>query len=121
MTLSKRADPDLDGKRFREGVALFNRGEYWQAHEEWEAVWLASEGERRQFLQGLIQLAAVCYHLERENVRGAERLLEAALGRLDPLPESFGGIDLGVLREQARTLGDPFEPSADAPAIRFIA
>ena len=120
MKKSKRADSDPDGTRFKEGVDLFNRGEYWKAHESWEAIWLASEGSRKQFLQGLIQVAAVCYHLERGNLRGAARLLEAALGRLDPLPESCGGIALDELRRQARAL-DEF-PSSDflSPTIRFV-
>ena len=81
-------------------MTLFNAGEFWKAHEAWEAVWLASDGERKQFLQGLIQLAAVCYHLDRDNRRGAERLLEASLARLDPLPETCGGIALEELRSQ---------------------
>lgn len=104
MKPSQRSDPDLDGSRFRRGVAQFNRGEYWDAHESWETVWLASHGERRQFLQGLIQLAAACYHTERGNARGAERLLAAARNRLEVLPEAYGGIALEELRAAARNL-----------------
>jgi hypothetical protein len=99
---------------------LFNRREFWKAHESWESVWLASHGTQREFLQGLIQLAAVCYHVERENVRGAARLLEASLGRLDSLPESFGGIALGELRDQARGLDEVTPAEFVAPSIRLL-
>jgi len=114
---SERADPDLDGSRFRAGVEQFNRGEFWRAHESWEAVWLASRGERRQFLQGLIQVAAACYHIERDNRGGALRLLTAALGRLDALDAAYGGIDLSSLRDQARALPGATKDTFVAPKI----
>jgi len=116
---SKRADSDKDGTRFRLGVEQFNRREFWNAHESWEAIWLASDGERRQFLQGLIQLAAVCYHLENENERGAERLLDLARAKLRPLPGRYGGIALDELIEQADRLVADRRVDNAFPLIRF--
>ena len=100
----RQADPDSDGTRFRTGVEQFNAGDYWGAHDTWELIWLASSGERRQFIQGLIQLAGVCIHLERGNERGATRLLAAGLAKLDPLPADYGGIELAELRDASRGL-----------------
>ena len=119
MKRSRRADPDPDGSRFASGVELFNQGRYWEAHEAWERVWLASDGARRTFLQGLIQLAAVYYHLERENLKGASRLRDSALGRLDSLPESFGGIALDELREQVRNLSTVSSGAFEPPRISW--
>jgi len=98
---SKRADPDLDGTRFRRGVEQFNCGEFWEAHESWEAEWLAATGERAQLLQGLIQLAAACYHVQRGRQRIAEKLRGISVGRLRALPDGFGGIALAELCDEA--------------------
>lgn len=42
------------------GCLLFNAGYYWEAHETWEAVWLAAgrKGSVADLLRGLIKLAA---------------------------------------------------------------
>jgi hypothetical protein len=56
----------LDSYRWREcqpylyGIDLFNAGYYWEAHAEWESLWLEAgrRGPVADFLKGLIQLAA---------------------------------------------------------------
>jgi len=101
---SERFDTGINRTRFLQGVEQFNRGEYWNAHESWELVWLRADGERKVFLQGLIQLAASCYHIEKGNTRGATRLLEACTKRLGSLPETYGGIELEELRRAAKML-----------------
>lgn len=47
-------------KPFRDGVALFNEGYYWEAHEAWESLWHAHgrRGPIADVLKGLIKLAA---------------------------------------------------------------
>ncbi|HVR41288.1 MAG TPA: DUF309 domain-containing protein [Thermoanaerobaculia bacterium] len=75
------------------GVHLFNAHEFWHAHEAWEEVWLRSHGEEKQFLQGLIQLAAAYHHIKRDTPRGAGRLFDAALRRMSGTPDNFFGID----------------------------
>lgn len=50
---------------FDRGVALWNARDPHPAHEEWEALWHEEEGPRRQWLQGLIQVAAALFHVER--------------------------------------------------------
>lgn len=76
------------------GVELFNAREFWHAHEAWETLWLAARGDEKQFLQGLIQLAAAYHHVQRgTSPRGAVRLFDAALRRLAPLPPLHDGID----------------------------
>jgi len=91
-----------DGGRFPPGlsryVARFDRREYWLAHEELEEVWRA---DRRDTFKGLIQIAAAFLHIERENWRGARRLLRTALGYLGNAPARFEGLDVAGLR--ART------------------
>lgn len=79
--------------QIKRGVELFNATEFWHAHEAWEEIWLGAAGEEKQFLQGLIQLAAAYHHVKRgSSPKGAVRLFDAALGRLGPFPEGHDGV-----------------------------
>jgi tetratricopeptide (TPR) repeat protein len=64
------------------GAALFDRGKYWQAHEIWERAWRGYAGSDRHYFRGLIQIAAMNYHLKRGNRSAARRLLDSALRNL---------------------------------------
>jgi predicted metal-dependent hydrolase len=74
-------------------VAHFNALRFWEAHESWETLWLVAESDVEQFLQGLIQLAAAYHHIRRGTWRGAVRLFDAALRRLDDFPLVYSGLD----------------------------
>lgn len=77
-------------QKISRGVDLFNSHEFWLAHEAWEELWLVAEGEHKQFLQGLIQLAAAYVHVKRgTSPKGSVRLFDAALRRLEPFPEGY--------------------------------
>lgn len=65
------------------GVSLFNAAHFFEAHEVWEEVWRPADGERRQTLQGLIQLASAYVHVQRGTFSGGVRLFDKAFGRLD--------------------------------------
>lgn len=82
-------------KKLLEGVDLFNRKEFWHAHESWEELWLEAGTDLHQYLQGLIQLAAAYHHVKRGTPRGAVRLFDAALKRLEAFPPVHCGIDRG--------------------------
>ncbi len=85
-----------------EGLRLYRAGEFFAAHEAWEAVWLATAEPQKTFLQGVIQVAAAFHHLHRGNRLGAVLLLESALRRLEPYPARFGGLDIARLRDALR-------------------
>ena len=85
-----------------EGTALFNAGKFWHAHEAWEQLWLPARGAEREFLQGLIQLAAAYHHAGRGNARGAMRLFDAALRRLEPFAAGHDRIDRAAAVAAAR-------------------
>ena len=44
-----------------ESVQLFNAGEYWEAHEALEPLWLASEDLDKRLYAGVILLAAALH------------------------------------------------------------
>lgn len=65
------------------GAALFEAGDYFEAHEVWEDGWRASsDAAERRLLQGLIQCAAAAIKVREGNWRGAATLTERAAGRL---------------------------------------
>lgn len=97
-----------------EGLRKYNAAEYFAAHEEWESVWLPSQEPDKTFLQGLIQITAAFHHLQRGNSHGALRLLEAALRRIGPYPDDFGGMDVRLLCHEIRLRIDSLA-SADSP------
>lgn len=77
------------------GVALFNTGEHFAAHEAWETVWRSNRPEPRALLQGMIQAAAALHQilvlLREEGPRGT---LAKALRNLEPFRPGALGLDL---------------------------
>ena len=61
-----------DEQAFRYGVDLYNRGFFWEAHEVWEAVWLAAppNSGRRQGVRALIQMANAVLKRDMKKPRG---------------------------------------------------
>ena len=49
----------------------FNRGEYYEAHDVLEHLWLRTTGSDHQFFKGLIQIAGAFVHLRRQYLRPA--------------------------------------------------
>ncbi len=85
---------------FEQGIRLFNRQKFFEAHEALEAVWLKSEGEEKTFLHGLIQVAAAFHHSQRRNRAGARSLLEKGWKKLEHFGDTRNGIDVAGLRRQ---------------------
>lgn len=60
----------------------FNRGDWFQCHETLEDLWIGSEGEIRDFYQGLIQIAVALHHWRGGNYKGAILLLTSGSDKL---------------------------------------
>ena len=110
-------------EKLLEGVDLFNRKEFWHAHESWEELWLEAGTDLHQYLQGLIQLAAAYHHVKRGTTRGAVRLFDAALKRLEAFPPVHCGIDRGAavaaaLRDRERLARG--QAAGDFPTLDVI-
>jgi uncharacterized protein len=80
-----------------EGLACYRGGEFFEAHEHWEGVWLELQEPEKSFLQALIQMTAAFHHLKVGNSTGAASLLRRTLRRLEACPTSFGGIAVAPL------------------------
>jgi hypothetical protein len=79
------------------GIELFNRQQFFEAHDVWEDAWRVSSGDRAIFLQGLIQIAAGYVKWQRGQPRGMAALLEKGAEKLVPLQPRFEGVELDGL------------------------
>jgi uncharacterized protein len=95
-------DQDKKNRLFQQGLEAFNSAQFFEAHEHWEEVWLETLGPDKTFLQGLIQVAAAFHHYKRVNRRGAQRLLDAGLAKLEPFPNVYWGLEIETFRESVR-------------------
>ncbi len=71
------------GESFKLGCRHFDNGEYFEAHEIWEELWLEARGSEHAFLQGLIQTAVALHHAKEENYRGTRKLFSTAIHYLE--------------------------------------
>jgi hypothetical protein len=119
------APPEL----LRQGIDLFNAGEYFEAHEVIEAAWNAEPGPVRVMFQGVLQIGVACYHIQGRNWRGAMKVLERGEAKLRPFIPTCMGLDLArllvdahLLRGELLRLGPEWQGEFDAalfPTIRM--
>ena len=87
------------GECLAKGVALFNRGEFFEAHEAMEeAMDLAGDNGDWEFFLGLLRAAVANHKLIQGAVSGAIAHLQAALRYLAPYPDRHQGLKLRELR-----------------------
>jgi predicted metal-dependent hydrolase len=91
---------DLGAIDLNSGLALFNRAEFFEAHEALEDLWREAQfgSPVRRHLQGLVQLAVAFHHESCQNFVGARSVLDRALRNLKGAEESFAFLDLDHLR-----------------------
>ncbi|MCK6538944.1 MAG: DUF309 domain-containing protein [Anaerolineales bacterium] len=85
----------------REGLRLFNAGEYFEAHEALEDAWNAETGEAKNLYRGVLQIAVAYLHLTRGNYRGAVKVYERSKKWLNGLPDICKGVRVRQLRNDA--------------------
>jgi uncharacterized protein len=117
------------------GVALYNEGHFFEAHEVLEDFWRSlpvdgpSHGHTRLHAQGLVQMAVAFHHESKGNYVGARSVLERAIQNLSGADSSFPDLDLDRLRADAILWRDYLDCSNDlsasgdrvAPALPKIA
>lgn len=95
----------MHGSDTQPGVALFNSGRFFEAHEALEDIWREAPrySHLRRHLQGLVQLAVAFHHQSTDNLIGAHSVLERALRNLQGAEESFPEFDWERLRTSLKT------------------
>ena len=87
-------------KQFAHGVELFNQKEFFECHDAFEELWQEERGERRLFLQGLIQAAVGCHHLSNGNTTGAISQYNKSLDKLKQYADDYLGLDMKNFRSE---------------------
>jgi len=106
--------------RYLEGVRWFNQGNFFQAHEVWEELWMECRDPSRTFYQGLIQVAVCLHHFSRRNNRGARKLYHSSRRHLEPFGAWHRGLDLGkLLRELEVCCGEIANSDEYFPTARL--
>lgn len=119
---------EMGRRLFAEGVAEFNSGGFFEAHDLWEEFWQELRGPDRVFVQGLIHLAVGTYHHENGNSKGAKSQLQKAATKLSKYPVNHWGVVTGQWIEWALAVVDerntlrpadglPYDPSQFPAAI----
>jgi hypothetical protein len=80
------------------GIALFNEGKFWHAHEALEEAWKCEPGAVRHLYRGILQIGVAYFHLQRGNYVGGLKMYQRAQRWLDPFPATCRGIQLAQLR-----------------------
>ena len=103
------ADPESALDPHYEGFfTCFNRGDYYEAHEVLEHLWLETKGADHAFYKGLIQIAGAFVHLRRQflgpdhpkdrlRLRPAARLLVRGLANVEPFGPVHLRLDVAAL------------------------
>lgn len=103
-------------REYLKGIEHFNARRYFEAHEEWEEVWLRSSGDMKTFYQMLIQAAVGLHHFENGNARGVRGMYRAVMEKAPRLPSIFMSMDVADFSRQYRQLfGSFFEGGEASP------
>ena len=111
------------------GVAQFNGGQFFVAHEIWEALWDETVGSEKTLLRGLVQIAAGYAKVESGIASGALKLLSRGTEQVRPfLPASLGldlaglveGVTADIVRLRAAPAAEISLDTVRPPRIDFL-
>lgn len=94
------AEGELSEKA-KQGIDLFNRGEYFESHEELEHAWNEEQGAGKELYRAILQIAVAYLQIQRRNYNGAIKMFLRARQWIDPLPDICRGVDIAQLRNDA--------------------
>jgi hypothetical protein len=92
-----------------QGIREFNRREWFECHETVEDLWIGSEGEVRDFYQGIIQIAVALHHWRNGNFGGAVSLLKGGAGYLGHVAGACQWVDVAGLVADAERMRTTLE------------
>ena len=119
----EESDPASEDEALERGIAHFNAGRFFQAHEMWEFAWHPSPEADRDFWQGITQIAVAFTHFQRSNPKGAITLLDRGATKLDKYPKVYKTVPVAMIASAARAAQkeierDGMEASPVPPTIQ---
>jgi predicted metal-dependent hydrolase len=106
-------------RHWQRGLELFRAGEYEEAHEEIERLWLSTEGADSDFYKGLIQACIALHHFQRGNLEGAAKLYGGHRRYLAAYLPAHRGLDLAAFLEEMRRCFEPVLRRTPGNDVRF--
>lgn len=93
------SDDTIYDPRYLAGIVLFNRGDFFEAHEVWEEIWMEA-GPDKKFYQALIQAAVALCHFCNGNLAGAAKLYHSSRDYMARYGSPFLGMDTNDFWQQ---------------------
>ena len=120
--MSRVLHPDLSPEErdrlFQEGIDLFNRGDFFAAHEAWEEIWRSTTPEPKELLQGLVQVAAGLHQiLDLKRKIGPRNTLAKARSHLEVYAPSAYGLDVAGLLESVGQWQEWLDREGEKPPV----
>ena len=84
-----------------EGLAQFNRGEYFEQHETLELLWRAERRDVRYLYQGILQIGVAFHHRRRLNHHGTVYMLTRGPRYLAPFAPHCQRVNVQALLDDA--------------------
>lgn len=84
-----------------EGIAQFNRGEYFEQHETLELLWRAEPRDIRYLYQGILQIGVAFHHLRKLNHHGTVYMLTRGPRYLAPFTPRCQRVNVQQLLDDA--------------------
>src|SRR5476649_349029 len=84
-----------------EGIAQFNRGEFFEQHETLELLWRAERRDIRYLYQGILQIGVAFHHLRKLNHHGTVYMLTRGSRYLAPFAPTCQRVDVRALLDDA--------------------
>jgi predicted metal-dependent hydrolase len=108
-------------ERLRQGVELFNSGQFFESHEVLESFYLETENAHKPFIEGLIQLA-VAFRLFNEfgELKGPVRMIYQALIRFENYQPTFLQVRVQELSESVEAWAKSAEAAGATPISQAI-
>lgn len=108
--------PPVD-EELRHGIALWEAGQYVEAHEEFEQLWLVEVGPRRHFLRGLVHAAMGFHYVTMGDTGSARSKLRSAADLLDGFAGDYLGLDVDGLRAGIAAVRAALDAAGDATPV----
>jgi CheY-like chemotaxis protein len=89
--------PDLA----QSGIAYFNAGAFYRAHDDLEAAWVAEPSAVRELYRAILQVGIAYYQIQRGNYNGALKMFLRVKQWLNRLPDVCQTVDVAQLRLDA--------------------
>lgn len=111
---------DAERHGFFKGIGLFNRWEFFAAHDEWEEIWSQVQDRRReQFYRAIIKGAVSLVLLQSGRAVGTRQVFVDCVDEFEGLPEIFMGLDIPKHIENLRNAIGPSLNDLSATSVRI--